>query len=307
MSAIDNLLTRLDSIDRAVAAINDGDVTEAPIVDHLVRGIAINGLVSVEQFLKERTVEWASIITAARIPPANLPGGTAPYESRLIEVLPRRIQDIEYASTAQRSALLEEVGKSLTSLYSGILAPHPLAFMWTGSNLRAGDVEIMVALIVGCSHDKVWGRLTRIWQLVDKYFPGNTSLRSVLEQLAEFRHAAAHKESPAIPLPNLRATSRNAKLVCLCVDVAVSIGLRDLMRPVAPPKGGGQPSIPIRRIVKNGSKWSEYSPGRAQALKRHSSLTEAIQAAGERARRSGELVLALDSSDDIIDWRFQIT
>ncbi len=302
MSAVDNLLNRLSSIDAALAALSTSPATSAAVSDHLMRGIAVHGLIAVESFLKERMLEWSATLAAARIPPGSLPGGTTLYENRVLEVLPKRIRDAEYSNSAHRSLLLQEIGHSLTSLYSGTFMPHHMAFMWAGSNIRASDVEAIVSL-VGTPTDKVWGALTRIWQQVDKYAPGNASFKTVFELLCELRHAAAHQSSPAIPLPHLRSTPRNAKLVCLCIDVAVSRNLKNISG-LTSRRNSNQ--LLIRRIVKDGNRWPEYGPGRQTAVKRHPSLAEALQASITRASTNGELILVTDRAEDILDWRFPV-
>lgn len=306
MSAIDNLLRRLESLDQAVTALASGSISDSAISEHLARGIAVHGLVCIETFLKERMQEWSAAMTMARVPAQTLPGGTIQYENRIIEVLPRRLRDAEYSESVQRSALLEEIGRSLTSLYSGTLVPHHFAFMWAGSNVQGSDVEAIVSLVTANKGDSVWRYLTGIWSSVDKYFPGNTSLRTVFDQVCQLRHAAAHQSAPSLPLLNLRSTTRNVKLVCLCVDVAVSAGLQTLTATSNATAQGGPGRVPIRRVVRMGSKWREFGPGRKNATRRHASLETAMREAISRARAAGELVLILDEQEDILDWRLYI-
>ncbi|NJC70864.1 hypothetical protein HC031_14220 [Planosporangium thailandense] len=298
MAAVDDLLQRLRAIDRAIDALSEPAFNEQEIQDHLIRGIAVNGLVCVESFLRTRMREWVSALAGARVPPSRLPGGTKQYEDRLIEVLPRSLRDQD---VVQRSALLDEVGKSLTSLSTGIFVPHALAFSWSGYNVQSSDIE-SIASLVGVERNKVWSDLTRIWQLVDQQFPGNSSLKRVFEEVAELRHIAAHSANPNIPIPNLTTISRNVKIVCLCVDILASFKLRNIM--YVQSSGGVRSqalSIKIRRIVRDGGKWPEYAPGVKRAAKRHNSLEEAMQLAAGRARLTGELVLATNSGD-VVDW-----
>lgn len=305
MSAVENLLRRLESIELAASHLTDPVLSDPAVTDHLKRGIAVHGLIAVESFLRDRMREWSSIIQNARIPPTRLPGGTKQYEDRVLEVLPRRIRDPDYADVSQRSLLLGDIGRSLTSLYSGELIPHHLAFMWAGSNIQVYDIESIVSL-VGTPQNEVWKRLTAVWNLVDANFPGNTSLKKLFESLCELRHAAAHHSSPSLPILSLRPVARNARILCLCVDVTVTEGLRNLISPPRPGASSRPGRTPLRKLVKVGGLWAEYGPGSARAYRRHQSLVEAVQNATPRARAGNELVLVVDKSGNILDWRYPI-
>ena len=164
MSAIDDFLCALRSIERAIDALQESSFSEPEIQAHLMRGIAVNGLVSFEAFMRDRTKEWVAALTTARIAPTHLPGGSKRYEDRIVEALPRSLRECE---PAQRALLLQEIGKSLTSLSSSTLDPHELAFRWIGSNVQASDVEAMFSLI-GLDQNRVWPELTFIWDQVEK-------------------------------------------------------------------------------------------------------------------------------------------
>ena len=262
-----------------------------------MRGIAVNGLVSVEVFLRDRMEEWVSSLMAARVPPSHLPGGTKQYEDRIVEVLPRALRDCD---ATQRSNLLQAVGQSLTSLSSGTLMPHVLAFRWSGSNVQAEDIESIVAL-TGIDRNRVWSELTSRWAQIDRHFPGNTSLKAVFKELSQLRHDAAHIGRPNISLPNLTTVSRNGRLICICIDILLWQGLRNI---IAGPTGTSLPgSIKIRRVARDGAQWREYGPSRSRATRIHNSLADAMRESVARAAPQAELVLALSEDDEIVDWR----
>lgn len=301
MAAVDDLLVRLQAMDRAVDALSEPTFTEQALSDHLIRGIAVSGLINIESFFRDRMVEWVSVINAARIPPSRLPGGTKQYEDRVVEVLPRSLRD---SDATKRTTLLDEIGKSLTSLSTGVFVPHTLAFTWAGSNVQFADIEAMVSML-GIDRGRVWSELTKIWVLVDKHFPGNANLKSVFQSVADIRHAGAHQNVMTTPLPNLATLSRNVRLVCLCVDALCSHGLRKLK---VPPTATNTQAMPaIRRIVKDGGQWPEYAPNATRALRRHPSLDDAMQAAIGRASQGFELVLAVDGNGDILNWSYPVT
>lgn len=296
MAAVDALLERLRSLDRAVDALSEPNFKEAVIQEHLSRGIAVNGLICIETFFMERIAEWTAEIGVARVSPQSLPGGTKKYEDRIVEVLSRSLRDYD---ASQRSQLLEEVGRSLTSLSSGVLVPHALAFMWPGSNLQVGDIESIVAM-VGIDRNRVWQELTAVWSRIDDQFPGNTSLKVVFEDVAELRHTGAHSLVLKAPVPNLATVSRNAKLICLCVDIVVSRRLRLIYG------GSGKtlmPQVSVRKIVQDGKEWPEYPPGKSNAYRRHPTREIAMQAAIGRARSSGDVILVFDRGGTLLDWR----
>lgn len=304
MSAVDNLLSRLAALSEAIGALADPTVADnLSVADHLRRGIAVSGLICVETFLKERMREWSSILDAARISAVQLPGGITRYENRVLDVLPKRMRDDDYTIPGARSALIEEIARSLMSLYSGVLIPHQLAFMWAGSNVQSADVEAIVSLVSATEPRKVWGHLTGIWQSFDTFFPGNTSLRNVFEQVADLRHDGAHRENLDVPMPNIKAIPRNVKLVCLCIDLAVSFALRELKvsTPSHPSLSDLRPQA--RRLVRSKGGWREVPPNRTSATKTYSDLASGIAAACGRRSAESEFVLVLDEVDDILDWR----
>jgi hypothetical protein len=300
MAAVDDLLSRLLGIDETVDLLAKPGLNQ-PVSEHLLRGVAVNGLVSVEEFLRRRIDEWVHALSMSRIPPSRLPGGTKAFEDRMVSALPRSLRD---SDMARRPSLLDEVGKSLTSLSGGVLVPHYLAFSWIGSNLQASDIEAMVSMASGVDPTKAWSELTRIWRAVDKHFPGNVSLKNVFEEVARLRHDAAHDAKPPISLPSMSTLTRNIRLVCLCVDVAVSDGLANMRAGVVKPS---QRTLPIRRIVQDGSRWPEYAPSsQRRAVKRHASLGEARQEALARAQSGRELLLVVTSVEDILDWTYPL-
>ncbi|MBT2231673.1 hypothetical protein [Nonomuraea sp. NEAU-A123] len=300
MAAIDDLLCTLRSIERAIDALQESSFSEPAIRAHLMRGIAVNGLVSFEAFMRDRMKEWVAALTTARIAPIHLPGGSKRYEDRIVEALPRSLRDCE---PAQRAMLLQEIGKSLTSLSTSTLVPHELAFKWIGSNIQVSDIESMFSLI-GLDQNRTWPELTFIWDQVVKKRPENSNLKNVLTQVIELRHEAAHAAMPVTPIPILSTIPRNVKLVAVCIDTLMSRGIRDLSYNSGPAGRFQRTSVQVRKILQVKSDWAEYSPGSQRALRRYKTFNEAMQAATARARVAGELVLASNALGEIVNWSF---
>jgi len=298
MAAVDELLARLAVIDEAVDFISNppSGVAQA-VVDGTSCGVAVSGLVAVEAFLRARAEEWVTVISAARIGPATMPGGSQQYERRLVETLPRRFRDTDVAS---RPALLEEVGKSLTSLTATVLVPHGVVFSWPGSNVKEADVESLFAML-GVNQSRVWNELTSVWASVDSRYPGTTSAKSLFVSVAGLRHEAAHRASPNLPIANLAALARTIRNLCLCIDALGSHAVLQLKMGFAPPVTGG--SIKMRHIRREGNWWPEYGPGSARAYRRHSSKSVAVTGASTRAMTAAELLVVKDGLE-ILDWRF---
>ncbi len=175
MAAVDELLQHLRSMDRAVDAISSNNVSDPDLQSHLARGVAVHGLVCVEMFLRARIVEWTAALTAARLPPTHLPGGTKQFEDRIVEVLPRTLKGTD---VGHRSQLLDDVGKALTSLSSGSFTAHPLGLRWPGSNIQGSDIEVVLSFF-GIERSRVWSELTGLWRQLDAGFPGNTNLKGL--------------------------------------------------------------------------------------------------------------------------------
>jgi hypothetical protein len=299
MSAIDQLLARLRRIDEAVDFITSPPVgTSSAVTDVLSRGVGVEGFICFEQFLSDRSIEWASSLSAARIAPSTLPDGSKRFEDRVIQVLPRLLQAID---VTQRASLIDEIGQTLMSLSSGTLVAHRLAFSWSGPNVHASDVELILAL-VGVKPNREWAEITALWNRVDQRFPGNTSAKSLFESFARLRHDAAHLYAANLPLANLSTMTRNIRLIGMCIDILVSEGLRKLRSNPSSTEVRAS-TIAVRRVVRDGQLWPEYAPGKQRAYRRHPSLTVALDEASIRAAPRAELVLALDGSE-IIDWRF---
>lgn len=305
MAAVDELLQHLSSMDSAIDLIANGAVSSPHVQEHVARGVAVHGLVCVEMFLSSRIDEWSAALTAARVPPSHLPGGTKQFEDRVVEVFPRALKD---TGPGQRSSLLDDVGKSLTSLSSGTLIASPLALRWSKTNVQSADIEEICSFF-GAERSKVWSELTSIWSGFDPSFPGNTSLKKLFEQVAQYRHDAAHSNSPNLPIPNLLTLTRDVRRICVCIDTLASCGLmRIRSRPPslstsAPVRGS---TIGVRKIVQDRGKWPEFAPGVKRAQKRHGTLPNAMTDATIRARPKGELVLALSDKDEIVNWCFPL-
>jgi hypothetical protein len=296
MAAVDELLTRLSAMDAAVDFISNPPASASQdVLDMTASGLAVAGLVAVESFLRSRAEEWVTAIGAARIGPAALPGGSQQYERRLIETLPRRFRDTDVPF---RPALLEDVGRSLTSLTSNVLVPHGVVFAWAGSNIQEADVESLLAML-GVNQAKAWGELTSIWSRVDIRYP-QTSAKSLFSAVATLRHEAAHQAKPNLPIANLASLSRSVRMLCLCIDALGSLGVFQLKQGSASPVVGS--STKIRKIQRDGSKWPEYSPGVRRAFRRHASRHVAVAAASGRSMTAGELLLVYDGFE-ILDWR----
>lgn len=302
MAAVDDLLGHLRSMDHAVDLISSNPSTDPDFRDHVARGVAVHGLACIEMFFTARISEWSHALTVARIAPGQLPGGTKPFEDRVVEVLPRILKDTDGSG---RSGLLRDVGYALTSLSSGTLIVHPLAMRWPKSNISIADIETMVSFF-GVERQKVWGELTAVWKKIDPSFPGNTGLKSLFEAVAVLRHEAAHAPSPNIPIPNLLTVTRDIRRICVCVDAIASHGLTIIRRgtTTGKPIAVHGSNIKIRRIIQDGKIWPEYSPQVNRAKKRHATLQSAMSAANLAARRNEELVLAWNDSGEIVDWSF---
>lgn len=297
MAAVDELLARLAVIDDAVDFIsNPPQGVTQNVLDVAARGVAVAGLVAIEAFLRARAEEWVTVIASARIGPATLPGGSQQYERRLIETLPRRFRDTEVAS---RPALLEEVGKSLTSLTSTVLVPHGVVFSWPGSNVREGDIESLFGML-GVNQARVWNDLTSVWKRVDSRHPG-TSAKSLFAAVSRLRHEAAHGEAPNLPLANLVSLSRVVRFLCLCIDALGSQAVLQLKLGSGGTVTG--PSIRIRQIQRDGTKWPEYGPGSGRAFRRHATKEAAVTGAATRAMPAAELLLVYEGFE-VLDWRF---
>lgn len=298
MSAVDALLGRLSGIDEAVDSLAVGSQEQPPsaVSQTLVRGVAVEGLVTLEQFIRDRSEEWVTALSAARILPGALPGGPGLLQERIVDNLPRRYRDEPVGSRAQ---LVQSLATSLGSFSTGSLVAHTIPFGWAGSNIQTGDIEAILTL-VGVKNP--WGEVTALWARVDPRFPGNVSARSLLDAVARMRHDAAHLASPPLPLANIQTITRNVLLLAVCLDGLVSRSIRNIAAGNTLGKIVGS-AVPIRRLLRDGTVWREYKPeATSRALRRHQSLGSALSEASTRARADAELVLAL-SGNDIVNWR----
>jgi hypothetical protein len=298
LSSVDDFLQRLANVDESVDLLSGSVGLSVGVVDSLSRGIAVNGLIALEQFVRDRADEWVTVITAARVSPTAMPGGAIILQDRLAQVLPRRLRD---AQPAQRAQLIADLSRTLASFSSSAFVAHSLPFNWSGSNIQVADLEAILAM-VGLLKEP-WGQVTALWSRVDPRFPGNVNARSLFEAVADPRHGAAHSANASLPLANLQNITRSARLLGLCFDVLVSSGIRQMCRGVSPVRVLGG-SVPLRKVLRDGQVWREYNPGStARAFRRHASLSVAMSDAATRASAAGELVLARDGND-IVDWRY---
>ncbi|PYY44010.1 hypothetical protein DEJ03_12650 [Curtobacterium sp. MCLR17_043] len=298
MAAVDDLLLRLGRIDTVVdEAAKMSGVTSPELVDHALRGVAVQGLSSFEQFLRDRGSEWADHLTQARISAASLSGGTLAFSDRIVQTLPRRFRDLD---DSQRSTLVQELATTMTSFSSGNLVGHDLFFAWSGSNVQTSDVDGIVRL-VGL---KGWGDLTAAWKVLDPRFPGNASAEKIMKDFSSQRHMYAHQVDASINPTAVSTITRNVKLTAMLLDMVVSAALQQIARGLTVPTGIGN-SLTLRHITRDGSYWSEFPPSKARAYRRHASLGEALSAATPRARAKDEVIVVFDQND-IVDWRAAI-
>lgn len=296
MSAVDRLLNRLAELDQVTdyAATADPAVPKV-VLDSALRSIAIQGLSIFEQFLRERGAEWAAAFSHARMPASRLTGGTTPYSERIVLTLPKRFRDQDPKT---RPDLVRELAETLTSFSSGNLIGHDLFFAWPGSNVQTADIESMARLL-GLSRG--WGDLTGVWLRLDPRAPSKTSLESIMTGFAKLRHQAAHDPVATIDPLAVGAVTRNVKLVSLTVDISFSTMIHQLCRGVSAP-GQLAACPPIRKVIRDGTKWPEYGPGRSKARLRHATQEAATTAASGIAARHGEALLIYDGNE-VLDWR----
>lgn len=299
MAAADKLLARLAAIDQVVdyAATAPSGVP-AGVLEHAVRGASVQGLSAFEQFVRDRALEWSGYLTSARVPASRLPGGTIPFSNRVVQTLPRRFRESE--DTA-RPALVQELSATLASFSGSVLVGHDLFFAWAGSNIQTSDVADMVSLV---GLDRGWSELTALWSKIDPRFPGNASAESQMKNFAELRHTAAHRVDAVLDPLAVNAITRNVKITAILFDVAVSHCLKSACEGVSVSSGLSS-RVVVRRVVRDGAKWPEYSPGISRALRRHSSYAGALAASSARATNNGEILLVFDGYD-ILDWRASI-
>jgi len=295
VSAVDQLLTRLGHVDEIVDFASHPIVgTPQSVVDGLLRSSAIQALAALEAFVRSRAVEWSASLTAARVSPSNLPGGVEVFQSRLIRTFPKRYTDTE---VGMRGQLASEFSTTLASFSTGSVDAHALFFEWIGSNMQSADVETILNLV---GIDRPWGDMTALWKKIDPATPA-ASAKTLFTSVTDLRHPAAHQASPALPLANIQTLSRNTLLTALLIDAIVSTSIDDLAagRPLRKAIGN---QIPIRKLEKDGKKWSETVAKSKRAIRRHDTLALAIKDSAPRAKKGGELLIAFDGPT-ICDWR----
>ena len=163
MSAVDQLLLRLRSIENALEHLSSGAL-DSDIEKLALRGIAVQGLSVFERFVLERAQEWSSLITGKRLPPQALPGGAAAaheWRSRIVDRLPRRFKNTDNSARAQ---LFSEIAVSLKSFNEQSVVAHDIFFDWPGSNIQTQDIEDLMRLL---GIKDAWADMTRLWKRVD--------------------------------------------------------------------------------------------------------------------------------------------
>lgn len=298
MAAVDRLLEGLRAIDEVVdyVATNPSTLPRS-VADEATRGLVVHGLSSFETFVRDRAKEWSGYLTAARIPASRLPGGIIPFSDRIVQTLPRKFRD---SGDPARTALVDDLAKTLASFSSSTLVGHELFFAWSGSNVQTSDIEAMVVL-VGL---RGWSELTAVWSHLDPRASSSQSAQSLMVAFAELRHRAAHDASAVLDPVAVGAITRNIRTTAMILDVAVSFALSEIAAGRTPTKGFAS-GLLVRTIRLDSGKWAEYSPGSVGAVKRHDSLEDAIAVARGRGSASKEIVLAFDGND-LLDWRSHV-
>ncbi|MCT2359417.1 hypothetical protein M3G54_13655 [Brevibacterium casei] len=297
MSAVDKLLNRLIELDDAVDYI-DQNISLDSVREVALRGVAIQSLSIFEDFLRDRSKEWANGITVARITAGQLPGGSSGFSDQIVRSLPKRFRELDEQG---RQNLVSELGQTLASFNSGSVIGHDLFFSWSGSNIQPADIESFVGL-VGLSGG--WNELTKVWNSIDKSFPGNVSAKSVVETVSKLRHTMAHDPNSSVDSIAVRAAPRKVRLASVLIDLCVSSAVSLVADGKSVPKSISS-SLRIRSVIRDGGKWSEFPPGKTRALRRHDTLSIALKESHIRAKNSGEVVIVYDGNQ-ILDWRTNI-
>lgn len=302
MSAVDSLLRNLDLIDGVIDAISrrkkSADSAERVADDFAFRGVLVQGVSTFEQFLRQRRVEWVAALNAGRVHPQRLPGGTEGISNQIVQLLPKFLESID---DGQRASVVGEVGQTFGTLNRGELIAHEVMFSWPGSNVRASDIEAMFRQL------GIKGELSaasRVWKMIDADGSGNRSFATLLESFFRPRHEAAHVANSTPDPIAVGGVTRNVRLASFLVDACVSAAIYRIVR------GEGKSDrkfddvlegVRLRKVVRDGSRWSERPPGAKRAIARHPSLEVAMELAAPRARSRCELLVVFDGGE-LVNW-----
>jgi len=294
VSAVDDLLAHLSAVDEMVDFAGISPSSASPnILEGILCGAAIRTFSAVEEFFRQRAKEWAAYITTSRWSPLIFPNGMILFQNRLVSTFPVSFGRADLASRTQLSG---EIGKTFISMNSSYVEGHHLLFGWTGSNVKAKDVEDILVMV---GIKKSWNSLTNLWQRVDAGFPMGGNARAILNLVAEARHTAAHEVSPILNATQMRSVTRQARMIALLFDAAVSTALGAI-------SAGKDPdtvlqSLKIRRIEFIAGKWAEFGVPQKKALRKFDSQQDAMVSARRRPTAASDLIIAFDGLN-VVNW-----
>lgn len=249
MTAVETLLGRISSLEELLTMIG-GPIyqktrgiegfTQTNLPDHpafrdaVLRGAAIVELQAIEQFMYQRSKEWES-----RIAQAGIHTRTEAIKSlhqRMIFLLTK--SEHRFPNPYDDSTIAESVVSALDPARPVKISA--LAFHWNGSNLSIEDIKNIVSILFGKNAggadiiQKVTAALlTDMGNLNQNQWGSIKSpdLGRMLNDLSEQRHSAAHNDIPKADLHSIQIELQQVTLVCLALDITLSLGVKALCHP----------------------------------------------------------------------------
>ncbi len=299
MSAVDQLLSRLLSIENALQQLASGALN-SDIEKLALRGIAVQALAVFERFVLERAQEWSSLITAKRLPPHALPGGATAadeWRSRIVDRLPRRFKNTDNSARAQ---LFSEIATSLKSFNEQSVVTHDIFFDWPGSSIQTKDIEDLMRLL---GVKDAWADMTRLWKRVDPGLQSHVSAKNLFVEVRDTRHSAAHDATYDVAYITASSLLRNLHLMVLLFDCIGSVAVSQIATQAVLSDSVSQ-SIKVRSLRKDGSIWREYNSlsQTGRAFRRHNDRAAGISACTQRLKQPHDILIAFDGNR-VLDWR----
>ncbi|GAA1951060.1 hypothetical protein GCM10009754_19820 [Amycolatopsis minnesotensis] len=254
---------------------------------------------SLEDFIRNRTVELFKIISRTVLPFSQLPKELK--EAATIGAARSAVYQAGLANRAGKDpiALVQSAARSVGSTLSGALEICEYSLAYSGPNVTSADLSSALGAF---QISDPWNEMSSI---ASRCGLGSLPLKQAYETMQLNRNRAAHDVNANIQPGDFYSFVQEAKSIAIGFDLLTSRAARLLTegdKSVLNGKKKLSSSIAIRYIQPRGTKYVEHIENRTRAVKVAKDREEAWRLAVGNARRKRDAVVELNSRGVPIEW-----
>ena len=281
-----------------------GASPSATLTDHSARvlrnGLAVIGLVILEEFIRTRVAELATYVGRASLPMTSFPADLRKAATeRAVRNLASEVQNLVRAKQ-DPTPLIVATAQALSTARSSRVKLAELSLMWAGSNVRMDDIA---AILAALGVDKPWVQLTSVAQRSGFRI---AAMETTFGTLLTDRHEAAHKMSKEVINLDIRSYPNSALAFAIAFDaVASRAAAITISGSLAPPskREVTAADVRLRFVDDTGAGYAEHVEGSSARIALNTRMRVARAAAVRAAAVADETVVVRDRNLLPTWWR----